>query len=507
MPDELSVQPRCNDPVSVMVTYLQSESELLRCAAARALAVQGGQRADVGEALLGALTDPDPDVRTDAMEALSGRAEPEHMEKLLESLSGDPVREVKVAAIAALTRLGRNARAVGAVELLRALVLSRAEDRVAWEDEGSDWEDWLDIQVAAITALGSMGASEAIEDLIAARDDELAQSLDIPVFEALARMGPEGVAHLLAIIETEPGLSARRAAQVLETVDSETLRTHLDTLLSDRDPKLRCIAVGLLPGDSDILARLVTMDPDPDVRCVALAHAARLQPELMLKAIRDTDEEVQSTALRLMRPPIGPEDHEVLVDNILAWVEGASAGLMACAAENLPRWAPDRATHSLLRLCADSRRPLEARVAAVLGLGRLDPPVTTPVLVGLLSNPAQQVRTAVLVQLGARAQAGDQQAVNAIAAAIGRSLSPEDHTGQTSVDQTRSCAAMPMTEGAHPTRIRITRDGDIVPVDPDGEETQMAAASTLAAILGSRSPTSGVPEGEDTPEEAPQDAT
>ncbi|MEM9778478.1 MAG: HEAT repeat domain-containing protein, partial [Pseudomonadota bacterium] len=177
--------PEDQRPSHALSPWLESQNEVLRCAAIRATS---GLCEDVDmqrETLLTALMDPDPDVRTDAMEAFAPLARDGDAGTLLLSLSGDPVREVKLAAIAGLGGL----QCPEASGLLRSLARSRAEDQVAWEDEDSDWEDWLDIQIAAIKALGQMGDASAIPDLLAARDDEYGQTLDVQVFEALSLMG------------------------------------------------------------------------------------------------------------------------------------------------------------------------------------------------------------------------------------------------------------------------------------------------------------------------------
>ena len=59
--------------------------------------------------------DPDPDLRADAMAALVRCARPEDAPAIRRSLAGDPVGEVKVAAVQALARLKDG----GSVPLLR----------------------------------------------------------------------------------------------------------------------------------------------------------------------------------------------------------------------------------------------------------------------------------------------------------------------------------------------------------------------------------------------------
>ncbi|MEM9250053.1 MAG: HEAT repeat domain-containing protein [Pseudomonadota bacterium] len=493
MPDDMS--PPLTDPARAIVAFLSDENDVLRSAAVRALARVAGP--DHRTAFLKALLDPDPDVRTDAMDVLAGIAHPQDAETLRRSLEGDPVREVKVAAIRALGRLKDHAASDG----LRALALSRCDETIAWEDENSDWEDWLDVQIAAIEALGCIGTQDAIADMMAARDDEMGQTLDIPVFEALSKLGEEGIAYLLAIIETEPGLAAQRAAGVLSRVAPTLLEPHLTVLISNSDPVLRRTAVDLLAASGEEIAHLVATDPDATVRIHALRRCAPLQPEVALEALQDASPDVAAAALRLLRPPLESGMQDVLVDNMLAWVEKAPPGLMCEVAMQLPYWAPDRAVMPLKRLAGDEDRPLQARVAAVRGLGAVCPPLDAGDIVALLHNPAQQVRTAALVLLRARAETGDPAAVDALIHAIDGTLLPEGaRQREASPNDAAPDLAMPKGEDHALNRIRITRDGDIVEAaDEEGPD----ARSTLGAIL--RQPeTSAPPLAEDTPEERPE---
>jgi len=478
-------------PTAAVGAFLEDDSEVLRCAAARALGGLGDASPQVRERLLGALLDPDPDVRADAMEALSGLARPEDAAAIRRSLAGDPVREVKLAAIEALGRL----RDGGAEGLLRALVLSRSEDTVAWEDEDSDWEDWLDIQIAAVGALGRIGCADAIPDMLAARGDECAQTLDLPVFEALARLGEAGVSRLLAIVEAETGLAARRAAGVLCKVTPERLAPCADTLLASADPALRTLGAGLLPAGGDAIAHLARSDPSPKVRAAALARAADARPALVVEGLKDRDAGVQAAALRLLAAPTTPETRDAVADNMLAWIETAPPALMTETAAQLAAWAPDRAGPPLLRLARDAARPLEARVAAVRGLARARPAVATGVIADILETPAQQVRTAALVLLRDRAAAGDAAAAETLAKAIAGTLLPEADAAPAPDDDAPDLAT-PKGDAPGRNHIRITPDGEIVAADgADGD----APESTLSAILAP-----AAPKAQDTPEERPE---
>ena len=64
------------DAVSAILPFCSHDNDVLRCAAIRALAAQDAQGTGIREALLKAILDEDPDVRSDAMEALAAHALP-----------------------------------------------------------------------------------------------------------------------------------------------------------------------------------------------------------------------------------------------------------------------------------------------------------------------------------------------------------------------------------------------------------------------------------------------
>lgn len=482
MRDEVYSMQTSRDETGAIARHLASENEVLRCAAARAMGAASGPPETRREALAEALLDPDPDVRSDAMDAFAGLARPEDAGLVRRSLTGDPVREVKLAAIMALARIGD----LVAVPLLRSLVLSRSEDVVAWEDENSDWEDWLDIQIAAISALGAMGVEEALGDMMTARSEETAQSLDSPVFAALTAFGKAGAEKLLEVVEAEKGVSRRRAVAALADMDAGYLLPLKDRLLETDDAGVRIVATRLLPEDSEEIVRVARIDPDPQVRLAAFRRAVAAQPEIIPVALRDGSTDVEAAALEHVEIPIDSKLHDTLSDNLLAWLEAAPPVLMTAVATRLPDLAPERAVEPLATLARDSGRPLEARIAAVSALARLIPPVPTEEFSDLLGSPAQQVRTAALVVLRDRAADGDKIAIETVARAVRGDLLPRPLAVQKAVDTAPETEfAAPKSEGGGARRIEITPDGDIVDV-ADAGANYRSQGSTLSSILDSQ---------------------
>lgn len=484
------------DPVPLILDQLASGNDVIRTGAVRAAAALAIDDDRVRVALLEALLDEDPDVRTDAMDALVQCARPQDAETLRRSLLGDPVREVKHAAVRALTRLNDTA----SIPILRKLVTTRAEDDVAWEDDTDAWDDWLDVQIAVIDALGQMGAQGAIDDMLAARDDEEGQVLDGPVFAALAAMGDKGVVWLLAITQTEKGLGRKRALEVLAKVKSDVLGDFVEVLVSDRAADVRRLALPFLSAEDPRIEALVLQDPDDGVRCEALGMFASDRPDFAVKALSDKSELVQATALDHLLFPLEDDFQTALIDNAIAWTQFAKEKLAVAAARILPKLASGRAVEPLMDLVRDTARPLEARLAAVSALAALSDVSATERLIALMGNETQQVRTVALTRLAERCHAGDAAAGQALAMAMdGTLLSPERavvvHPAESGAD-----LAMSKADDAPRGHLHISRDGDIVETVPD--DTQDAQLSTLDAIQRDQRAQPKPDLAEDTPEES-----
>lgn len=467
---------------------------MLRCAALQAYVRLQGDPETLRARLVEALLDPDPDLRADAMEALADLATVHDLPAIRRSLRGDPVREVKQAAIRALGRIGE-ARDKA---MLRDLVLSRCDDRIAWEDTLGDWEEWLDVQISAIEALGQLGDAESIETLFEAHDDPHGQNLNTPVFDALGKMGPTGVSWLLAVVKTGDGLTRKRAADALAALAPDLLIDHLDTLLDEDDPALRHHAVKVLAATDKRLWVLATEDEDADVRRAALRRAAPGQPGMAFQCLKDNNAEVQADALDLLTPPADPQEAEALAENICLWTTMGKPALLSAAARNLGRFAPDRAEELLAALAQEAGKPLDARVTAARALANMSPPAPTELFLSLLSNPAQQVRLAAVLAL--RDRPGDKAAQKALADAVTFSLLGEDEAvlSYDPGSQARDAAA-PKDGNTTATHVRITPDGDIV----DADAPLTAGASTLSSILTDAAGTPQTAElAEDTPEES-----
>ncbi|MGH1412778.1 MAG: HEAT repeat domain-containing protein [Pelagimonas sp.] len=459
------------DAVPTLLHHLATGNEVIRTDAARALAntARGDDR--VRRALLAALRDEDPDVRSDAMEALRHFADPDDAPIIRASLIGDPVREIKLAAIALLVQL----RDKDAIPVLHKLAMDRCQDEIAWEDDLGMWDEWLEVQTACIRALGQLHATASVRDILEARDDEFGQNLDLPVCDALSQMGPDGMVWLLTIAQTEQGLARKRVLETMARMDSAALEPHLDFLLNDDNFDVRKLALPLLAPDDPKLADLALNDPHSDIRVAALIRGAAAQSEMAVSGLSDRAPEVQAAALDHLTLPLDEKLVAALEPNLQAWLLTDDGSLATAVARNWLRLSAGGEVDPLLMLINNNDRPLEARLAAVDALAKMQGAPATERLISVLSNPAQQVRTQILTHLVARAKSEDMAAIEVLAAAAQGALRAAQDTGQSAPDI------------ADRPRLHITKDGDVEAVPPamaqdETPAAKPAASSTLEAI-------------------------
>ncbi|PYG33379.1 HEAT repeat domain-containing protein [Pelagimonas varians] len=473
------------DPVPTLLRHLETGNDVIRIGVVQALTAQAPGDDRARRVLLDALRDEDLDVRTDAMNALAVFALPEDADVIRESLVGDPVREVKQLAIQLLVDL----KDEGSVSLFRALAKDRCEDQVAWEDEAGLWDEWLEIQVAVIRALGQLGGAELARDLLAARDDEFGQNLDLPVFSALAQMGSEGLTWLLSVAQTETGLPRKRALEAMAMADPEALRDHMEYLLADKAAQVRRLALPLVNAKDDLARQLCLADPDAGLRAEALAGFAPDRPDLAVPALSDSAAVVQAVALDHLEVPVAENLQEALAGNMQAWLATGDGNLSTAAARNWFRVFPAAPHAPLLDLIRDEMRPLEARIAAIDALAGAQDDAATERLVSLLGNSAQQVRLVALTHLVTRSSQGDEKATEALTlAAEGVLLSPDASVIERAKEQGVDAAADrdDLEEDEGP-RLRVTEDGDVVDATKDQIQTS-ENVSTLQAIQLARVP-------------------
>ena len=447
----------------------------MRCAAARALGALADEQA--APALVAALLDPDPDVRADVMGALVRCARPEDATALRRSLRGDPVVEVKTAAVRALGRL----KDEGSTALLRALARDRCDADMAWE-EGS-WDDWLDVQVAAITALGDMGAEAAVDDLIRARSDEAGQDLDPVVFNALAKMAGRGVAAVLDFLKYGDARVRQRALAALSRAGRERLTPLRRRLVVDPSPGVRRLAVDCLDAGDPALPALALEDPDPSVRAAAVARAAPAHPELVRRSLADPEPEPRAAALEALAACPVPGGEPVLAAKLEAWLRDRDGRLGAACAALLPAVMGAGAVSLLREAAADEERPSGVRIAALKSLGGIGTHEAVVSLRAAAVEPARQIRLAALAAAAALTRAAPAEvrgrARELLVDAVRGRLRPGDPARDTDTGDDVPGDRVPGPGGSG--RIAITPEGRIV---TGGAPAPEASATVSGADAG-----------------------
>ena len=411
------------DPAEAIAPYLAAPEDVIRCAAARALGALGGENA--AAPLIEALMDPDPDLRADAMAALVRCARPEDAAVIRRSLEGDPVAEVKVAAIQALARL-KDASSIG---LLRALARSRCEEEFAWEEPESAWDEWLDVQVAAIEALGAIDADEAVDDLIEVRDDEEGQNLDHVVFATLAQIPGRGIPALHGFLKHPDARVRERALAALSTVGGDSLVPIREALVRDPSPSVRRLAIDCFGEDDETLAALALNDPNAGVRCAALNRVASLRPDIVRSGFFDPDETVRVVALEAGARRQIDVDEPDLVANVEAWLRTAGVSLATVCAAVLPTLTGTRSLAALSEVANDSERHPEVRIAALRSLGGIGTEESVDALRRAAVDRSRQVRLAALAALAEMTRSAPSdtryRALALLTDAVRGSLAPE----------------------------------------------------------------------------------
>ena len=476
-PTRRPVAPATSDsgPTQAIAPYLAAPENVIRCAAARALGALGGE--DAAAPLIEALMDPDPDLRADAMTALVRCARPEDAPAIRRSLEGDPVVEVKVAAIQALARL-KDASSVG---LLRALARSRCAPEIAWEEMDGAWDGWLDVQVAAIEALGAIGADEAVDDLIEARDDEEGQDLDHVVFAALARIPERGLPVLRGFVEHPDARVRERALAALSTVGRDSLVPIREALVRDPSPSVRRIAIDCFGEDDETLAALALNDPNAGVRCAALNRVASLRPDIVRSGFFDPDETVRVVALEAGARQQIDVDEPDFVANVEAWLRTAGVALATASAAALPTLAGTRSASALSEAAGDSERHPEVRIAALRSLGRIGTEESVDALRRAAVDRSRQVRLAALAALAelTRSAPSDTRyrALAVLTHAVRGSLAPEP-IAEASADNASPPAPVVAAEQGDVGPAVATPDGETPPTPTPTPSASDDAAST-----------------------------
>ncbi len=460
--------------IDALSHILREGSEPEQCLAAQAL----GTRPESFDALIEALRDPDPDVRFDVAASLAQLGDRRAIPMLLDNLRDDPVGEIKVAYVKALTKLD----AKEAAPTLNVLVAGRGESNgIAWEDEYSEWDDWLDVQLASIEALGAIGSVANVGALVAAITDEDGQDLWAQGTRALAGIGDAGCLALQKLCETAPTLARQRIATSLIAAQSEMARTLLSQLCQDGNTDVRIAALQAAAARGEIdLCRIGVEDASPDVREAAIGIIAAADTKIAGRLLDDIAPKVRIAAYRAISEQGRKRNGLDLTGRVERALRTASPELLAVMVSAMAVAEPDDAGEVLEDIANHPATDPQVRRVALRALADIETKKCVSLLAQAASDKRQDVRLEAIAGLGrisARKSKRSAQALSVLASAIDGSLIEVPEGWQAEDD---TIVSLPPRMGRQAagedgdTAIKIDREGNIVTKTPEAEDAKNA---------------------------------
>lgn len=458
--------------IDALSHILREGSEPEQCLAAQAL----GTQPESFDALIEALRDPDPDVRFDVADSLAQLGDRRAIPMLLDNLRDDPVGEIKVAYVKALKKLD----AKDATPILNALVVGRGEsDGVSWEDEYSEWDDWLDVQLASIDALGTIGSASDATALVAAIRDEDGQDLWAQGTRALAGLGGAGCRALQTLCETAPVLARQRIATSLIAAQSDVARTLLSELCQDSNTDVRIAALHSAAARGDIdLCRIGIEDTSPDVREAAIGIIAAADTKIAGRLIDDIAPKVRIAAYRAISEQGRKRNGLDLSGRVERALRTATPELLAAMVSAMAVAEPDDAGEVLEDIANHPATDPQVRRVALRALANIETKKGLSLLTEAASDKRQDVRLEAIAGLGrisAQKSKRSASALSVLATAIDGSLIEVPDGWQ---DDDDTIVSLPPRMGRQAagedgdTAIKIDREGNIVTKAPEAEDTK-----------------------------------
>jgi HEAT repeat protein len=260
----------------------------------------------------------------------------------------------------------------------------------------------LVVRKEAATALGRIGASEAVPALCASLGID--ESLTVTCVAALAQIGDSRAFESLLGLLGHPSARVRHAAiATLNSLGMAELADHMTVLLNDEDPLIRESAVriagyfGYETCLDDLLARY--NDPEAQVRRALVEHLPYLEHEdaaaIIQTATRDTSPGVRGASMR----SLGVMPAAYALPSLLAGLEDEDPWVRYYAARSLGDiGSPESVEHLILAVQKDTVSFV--RLAAIESLGGISGPKIIAVLAGLMNEPDLEIRRSAIQTLG-----------------------------------------------------------------------------------------------------------
>jgi HEAT repeat protein len=385
----------------------------VRAAALEALcACLGTEDATLRDLLLAALSDPAPEVRRQAAEAL--RFGPPQALPALLAAANDPEPQVRLAVVIAMGSL----QDAQAVDTLAARVFDEVDEEVRYY---------------AVSALGELHDARATQHLISAFQTlSLGQRVRWGALWALGERADSAALQLLCTALRDPDAEFRaRAAESLANLpwdtptDAERVLPQLLAAVRDPVAEVRRYACEALASMGDPLAlpalAEALQDDDEAVRCAAITALGRIdgagRVESILAALADPSWSVRLAAAEALRLPAGSAMPPAALAALHSFA--AQPHLQVVLAQALARHGDPAFVPHLLDALT-SAHP-DARAGQVEALrAQPDARALAPML-GLLDDVDESVRGEAALVLGAL---GDDTAIAPLAARLGAEPEP-----------------------------------------------------------------------------------
>ena len=426
---------------TALCRLLTTGDEADRCQALRALGAMGDPASI--PALRERLYDVDPDVCIDAVEALGRMGDPQAIPDLLELLHNHPDGEVRSSVVEALGNFSDPR-----VERELLICAAGRPANLVCDDE---WDDWWDMQLHAVTALGRMRSRKAVPVLRAILEDEESQGIEAELLTALARIGGEGLEVLKERLQRGGPAERRRAATALGHAREREARELLGEALLDREAQVRSSAIhalGATGAGGYLKVILISLkDPDPEVRGAAAAVCGRLAARCgnggglagqLVTLLDDTDPVVRRTTIETLETLDGEQLSSCGVPaRIVRCLGGPDTGVAAAACRFVAHHRLDEARGELLRIAADGSGSAYLRQQAIRALGKLEEGdgEIMEALCRSLHDPEQPVRVEALGALTAIAGSETPWAEGALQAVLEAAQGVSRATGEQDPDQ------------------------------------------------------------------------
>jgi len=491
---------------------LSENSEVEQCLAVQALGYMPPDKSI--KLLIEHLRNPDEDVRCDVGKSLAILKDKRAIKPLIENIIEDPVGEAKVIYIQTLQAL----KAYEGADILFALVNSRGKkENVAWEEDNSGWDDWLDVQIAAMNALGAFGENidvkKAIKAILFVLDDPEGQDIWAIAVNNLVLFGNAGIKALINLMSEASSLNRKRIIMAIGNSDLSESEILLKTAMKDPDINVRMVAI--ISGAKRNLNQICTLglgDGSADVRVKTLQEYKNLKNKTLAKALNDISPKVQKAACEAIlrdkkpRPILKLENHAQKLlrkdtkENLSIMIEA-----MAIAQPNI-------AAEFIEDIIKNSATPKKARIASFKALGELKSSNSVAILSNACSDENQEIRLAAIGSLGKIAKGkGDlaNKALAVLASAIKGTLvvMPENWQPEKEniVDFDKHKNLKQEERDQDSRKVKLDREGNIIDVSKKPkikenieaeivEEKKLAPISTLDAIMATNV---GVPTKED----------